>query len=282
MCRRETSTWRGRLAAIRGEDGIAMVLAMMAMLLMVALGSALVLTTSSEGIIASNFRDSSEALYAADSALERTVADLSRVSDWNTVLAGAVQSAFVDGAAGGTRVLADGSTIDLGQIVNLANCSKTAACTSDELTAATRARPWGANNPLWRLYAYGRLANVRPEPTDSPYYVVAMAADDASENDGEAEKDGDTPCGGEEPVLAGDPPAPSCNPGTGVIALRAEAFGPRGARKVVEMTIARRCPALRSTAANAAICGDSEDYSSEGSDVGMGPSVRILSWREVK
>ena len=35
----------------------------------------------------------------------------------------------------------------------------------------------------------------------------------------------------------GDPP--TCNPGTGVIAMRAEAFGPRGAHKVIELTLAR-------------------------------------------
>jgi hypothetical protein len=188
-----------------------------------------------------------------------------------------VQSGFVDGAPG-TRVLTDGSTIDLTQIVNLANCSKTATCSSDELIAVSSARPWGANNPRWRLYAYGSLANVRPGLTDSPYYAVAMAADDASENDREAEKDGDAPCDGEAAVLAGDPPVPSCNPGTGVIALRAEAFGPRGARKVVEMTIARRCTARRSTASSATICADAEGY-----NIGIGSSgVRILSWREVK
>jgi hypothetical protein len=33
--------------------------------------------------------------------------------------------------------------------------------------------------------------------------------------------------------------APAINSGTGVLALRAEAFGPRGAHKVIEMTIAK-------------------------------------------
>ena len=53
---------------LRHEDGIAMIMAMAATLLMGALGMALVLTTSSETIIASNFRDASEAVYAADAA----------------------------------------------------------------------------------------------------------------------------------------------------------------------------------------------------------------------
>ena len=83
---------------IRRENGMALIVAMMAMLLMMALGAALVLTTSSETIIAANFRNSGEGLYAADAALERIVDDLLTVPDWNSVLSGAVQSAFIDGA----------------------------------------------------------------------------------------------------------------------------------------------------------------------------------------
>ena len=41
---------------LRHEDGIAMIMAMAATLLMSALGMALVLTTSSETLISSNFR----------------------------------------------------------------------------------------------------------------------------------------------------------------------------------------------------------------------------------
>ena len=67
--------------SIRREDGIAMVVALMAMLLMSALGAALILTTSSETMIAGNFRDGGEALYAADGALERSIDDLLTVED---------------------------------------------------------------------------------------------------------------------------------------------------------------------------------------------------------
>ena len=252
-----------------------MVVAMLAMLLMMALGSALVLSTSSETIVAANFRDSGEAGYAADAALERSIADLSRERDWNIVLSGAVQSSFVDGAPGGVRSLADGSTIDLFQRQNLANCSSVSVCSEDELNRVTRARPWGANNPRWRLYAYGRLAAFS---VDSPYYVVVMVADDGADNDGDPGKDGSAPCGSAEPIVDGDPPAPGCNPGTGIIELRAEAFGPRGARKAIEMTIARTCTAEGATASKPAICGEAQGY-----NLRMGQSaIRILSWREVK
>ncbi len=58
------------------EDGIALLVALMAMLLLTALGAALVLATSSETIIAANFRRSAELLYAADAGLERVIDDL--------------------------------------------------------------------------------------------------------------------------------------------------------------------------------------------------------------
>jgi hypothetical protein len=206
------------------EDGIAMVVAMLAMLLMTALGAALILTTSSETMIAGYFRDSAEALYAADAVLERSIDDLLTVADWNQLLNGLVQSAFVDGSPGGPRTLRDGSTVDLSQVLNTANCQQSTACSAAEMSAVTAERPWGANNPRWQLYAYGNVSKLLPAGSiDSPFYVVVMVADDPSEDDGNPLQDGIGPG----------------NPGAGVIAMRAEAFGPRGAHKIVELTIAR-------------------------------------------
>jgi hypothetical protein len=209
---------------IRREDGVAIVIAMMAMLLMSALGAALILTTTSETMIAGSFRDGGEALYAADAVLERSVGDLLTVADWNQLLNGSVQSAFIDGAPSGSRTLRDGSTIDLSQVLNMANCQKPAACSVAEMNAVTTERPWGANNPRWQLYAYNHVSELMPaDSIDSSYYVVVMVADDPSENDGNPLQDG----------------ASRSNPGMGVIAMRAESFGPRGAHKIIELTIAR-------------------------------------------
>src|SRR6476620_6340832 len=97
---------------IRGEEGVALVIALMAMLLLTALGIALVLTTSSETIIASNFRNSAEALHASDAALERAIDELLTEPDWNQLIAGSRRSRFVDGPPGGTRRLSDGWSID--------------------------------------------------------------------------------------------------------------------------------------------------------------------------
>ena len=210
---------------IRSEHGVAMIIAMMAMLLMSALGMALVMTTTSETLISGNFRNGQEALYAADAGVERAMEDILTVPDWNKLLDGSTQSAFVDGAPSGARTLPDGSTIDLTQAINMANCQKITTCTDVEMNALTAERPWAANNPRWKLYSYSKLQDLLPATNtiNSQYYVIVMVGDDPSENDGDPSKDG----------------AAATNPGSGVIAMRAEAFGPRGAHKVIELTLSR-------------------------------------------
>lgn len=260
---------------IRGEEGIALMVAMMAMLLLSALGAALVLTTSSEMIIATNFRSSGEGRYAADAALERIVGDLLTIPDWDPLLSGAVQSAFIDGAPGGSRTLPDGSTLDLTRVLAMANCRKTTPCSDSEMDLVTDERPWGRNNPRWQLFGYGHLSDLIPGASvRSPYYVVVMVGDDASELDSDATRDGITPCSGAVPVRGpgGEPPAWSCNPGTGVLAVRAESFGPGGTHKVIEMTIARAL----TPSGQISVDGKAQDY-----NTGIGQAgIRILSWRE--
>ena len=151
------------------------------------------------------------------------MSDVAAAADWNQLLDGAVRSSFVDGPPSGTRTLPDGSILDLSQVVSLANCHKTTMCSSAEMDAVMVDRPWGANNPRWQPYAYGRLKDVLPDTSaDSPYYGIVLVGDDPSENDNDPRHDGG----------AG-------NPGEGVLALRAQVIGPRSARKIVELTLAR-------------------------------------------
>ena len=209
-----------------GEDGMALIIALMAMLMMTALGMALVLTTSVETMIAGNFRNSSEGLYAADAVVERAMDDLLAVPDWNTLLDGSVQSAFIDGLPSGARTLPNGSLIDLSQIIGLANCEKTTTCSTADMNAVTTERPWGANNPRWQLYAYGPLREVTPTDTiNSNVYVVVWVGDDPSENDNLPLTDGDESAG--------------LNPGRGVVSMLVHAYGPSGSRRVIETTFAR-------------------------------------------
>ena len=234
---------------VRNEQGVALIIALMAMTMMIALGTALILTTTTESKIARNFRTVSEATYAADAILERVVGELVAVPDWNTLLGGTARSSFVDGSPTGARTLADGKAIDLGGVVNIANCEKPSACTDDEMNRVTDARPWGLNNPRWQPFAWGSLSSLTTTGSvNSPFYGMVMVADDPSECDN-------------NPLVDGGEPIPPCgttssmNPGKGVLSLRAEVFGPFGTHKIIEATVTR-------------------------TDGGVG--VRMLSWREVR
>ena|SRR5438128_306564 len=215
---------------LRDEDGIALIVSLMAMMLLMALGLALIMTTTTETKIAGNYTSGTEALYAADAAVERVMDDILTVPDWNDILSGARQSAFIDGPAGGTRTLPDGSMLDLGEATNMLNCGKLTTCSDTDLNAETNDRPWGQNNPRWKLYAYGRMDDMLPTATiNSLDYVVVWIADDPSETDMNPNKDGDT----------SQDPNVSPNPGKGVLMMHAEAYGPSGVKRVIEVTVAK-------------------------------------------
>jgi hypothetical protein len=189
---------------------MAMIVVVLGTVLLSALGASLVMVTSSEAMAANNFRRAQESLYAADAALERALDDVRSASSWDLLIDGSLQSSFIDGLPSGTRTLADGSTIDLGRWLNLLNCHKPTPCSAADLGTVSAERPWGSNNPVWRLYAYGPLrALLGVDAVDSPYYGLVVVADN-----------------------------PARLPG--VLWLRSEAVGPGGTRRVVEMTVTRQ------------------------------------------
>lgn len=233
------------------ERGAAILLAMMAMLLMTALGIGLMLTTTTETAIAGAYRTSEAARYAAEAVAERALADLAAAGDWNLLLAGASRSTFVDGAPGGSRVLSDGSTIALDEQVNIANCQQATACTAAAMNATTAERPWGANNPRWQLLAYAPLDRLVPGGNlGSPFYGIVLVADDPAETDGDPTRDG----------------SDAGNPGSGIISIRAAAFGPRRAFRAIELTVSR--PVLSQSA----------DYNERAAPTG----IQVRSWHEVR
>ena len=193
------------IGRIRDERGTALIIALMAMMLLTALGAAVVMVSSTETAISSNYRNGQEALYAADAALERVVQDLLMIPRWNDILNGTSQSGFVDGASTVRKTLPAGGVMTL--------TSATA-----ELQGVTDTQNlWGANNPRWQLFAWGPLADMLPNnQIDSPMYVAVWVADDPAETDGN--------------------PLTDTN---GTLTLHAEAYGPSGSRKVVEITVAR-------------------------------------------
>jgi hypothetical protein len=198
--------FRARLA---NEQGTALIIALMAMMLLTALGAAVVMVSTTESHIAGNYRNSTEALYAADAATERVVEDLLLIPRWNDILTGTVQSGFVDGNMTGVKTLPGGGTMTL-------------CCGQNTATAQLQAETdtlnlWGPNNPQWKLFAWGPLDELLPnKQIDSPMYVAIWIADDPAESDGN--------------------PAADVN---GTLTMHAEAIGPSGTRKVIEVTVAR-------------------------------------------
>lgn len=208
---------------IRDERGMALIVALMSMMLLSALGLGLVMTTMSETIITAHYRDSGEAMYAADAGVERVMQELLTVPDWNRILTGQVQSSLIDGLPTGIRTMPDGTPIDLTAATNMLNCAKVTTCSAGDMNTWTMERPYAANNPRWNLFAYAPMTQIIETGTvPSTMYVVVWVADDIAEQDGNPLTD-----------------STGSARGAGVLMLRAEAFGPQGAHSAIEVTVAR-------------------------------------------
>jgi hypothetical protein len=205
----------------RRADGTVLVVVLASLFLVAVCAAALTLATAAEVRVADSFRRSVEVLHAADLAAERAVADLAILPSWDDVLSGAVRSGVADGPPFGTRTTPAGSSLDLSQVLNLANCRKTSPCSDADMDLVTSERPWGRNNPRWQPFAYGALSSWAPGIDRTlPYYAIVMVGDDPSESDQDPFHDGEID-------------------GAGTVAVRAEAFGPRGAHRIVELIVAR-------------------------------------------
>jgi len=156
------------MASKNDERGMVLVVVVVTVTLLAALGAALTLATATEVAIAANYREASETLYAAEAGVAFVMQEVAVVADWNDVATDSGQSAFVDGPAGGLRV------------VGAARLDLTDA-TSD-LNALVPAGPGAA--PPWVLHAFGRLQDLVPTPTGpAPVYVAVWIANHASSPD---------------------------------------------------------------------------------------------------
>src|SRR5579871_5598581 len=118
----------GRRGAAGRDDGTAMVLALLFTTLLLMVATGLILVASIDRTIAGNYRADLEGQYAAEAIAGLAVHGLAAIGDWSSVLNGFAKSPWVDGPSFGTRVLSDGSSLDLNQVVNTANCGKVTAC----------------------------------------------------------------------------------------------------------------------------------------------------------
>lgn len=230
-----------------GPRGIAVVLVLLATALIsaVALGVSLTVTTMRLGD--GNFEGDVAMLHAAEAGLALSAHEMAAQADWDAVLGGSAQGAFADGPPAGVRLVPAGGWLDLARETHLLNCGRTAPCSPAQLAATTRERPWGANNPVWQPFLYGRVADLAPFARPTPSYLIVWVADDRRETDGDP---------------AADEAEPD-RPGRGIVRVRADVFGPLAARRAIEAELRRVCRV--------------EDGVER-----CQPGIRVQSWREVR
>lgn len=224
--------------------GIALVLAILVTSFLTAIGLGLALIVMMDRLATGNLRGSVAMLYAADAVIELAARDLSQLEDWNLALAGQSRSTFTDGEPSGSRPIPGGGTLDLIAATNQLNCGRATSCSDAQMDANSKERPWGPNNPRWRLYAFGPMGNIVQFARPAVCYLLVWVADDPREEDGDALSD-----------------ANEDEPGHGVLRLRAEAYGASGSRRAVEAELVRQC------LPEAEACQ---------------PRIRVQSWQELR
>jgi hypothetical protein len=229
-----------------GERGIALIMVMLATSFLSALGVGLMLAVFMDRLATGNMNGSVAMLHAADAGLEIAARELALATDWDLALTGAERSSFTDGAPGGLRTLPGGESLDLSVATNMLNCGKASSCTSAQMNANSRERPWGANNPRWQLFAWGRLDGIGQLERPADCYLIVWIADDGRESDGNPLAD-ETEDG---------------EPGHGIVRVHAEAYGFGGSRRAIEAELVRVCPG-------------------EGPETCL-PGIRVQSWQELR
>lgn len=81
---------------------------------------------------------------------------------------------------------------------------------------------WGADNPEWRPHFCARLADLAAERIDSEFVIAVWIADDPADRDGTPRSDAN-----------------------GILTVRGESYGPMGAHRAVETTVAKSTSGTR-------------------------------------
>ena len=135
---------------MKNEGGAALIVAVLTLTMVGAVAAALALNAATDAMLAAEFERAHEARYAAEAGLERAIADLPAIVDWNALAGGLAASTFVDGPPLGGRTLADGSTLELSRV---------------------------PPTPAWHLFAYGPIDALLPGGRiRSRFYIVALVA----------------------------------------------------------------------------------------------------------
>lgn len=205
------------------QGGVALVLVLLAMAMLGAVGLGLTLSSTVSRLTTANYDEANALMNAAESALELAAREFAWV-DVNEVLAGDRVSPLTDGPPG-LRVITAEHTLDLRLLTHQLTCGRTVLCSDAQVRQFTLERPWGVNNPRWRLFIH-QFVDVPSLPIPAPpAYVIVWLGDDPREDDGDPARDG----------------AGANQDGRYIVRARAEAFGPRGGRRGIEAELARFC-----------------------------------------
>jgi hypothetical protein len=212
------------------DRGVALLAALVVMAIVAAMGIGLALTTSLEPAAAANHEASHAARLAAEAGVSVAAHQLAGMADWNPALTGLVAPAVLE--QGPLEVdLPDGTRASLDELTARATCGRPGPCSDADRSAITLARPWGTNNPMWQVFGHARLDLLVPGGDGlPPVVVVVWVADDPAELDGDPMAD------------SGVGPAGEPRPGGCIVAVRAEAFGPRFSHCALLATVTRRDP----------------------------------------
>jgi len=230
---------------MRSTRGIALVAVLLLSVLVVTVALGLSLILGTNHLAVRNAREATALAHAAAAGIELAAHALAD-ADWQVVLAGAVQAPGVDGPPWGVKRLEDGDTIDAGAQTSLLNCGAASGCLVDQLRAVSPERPWGLNNPTWRLFLYGPLSRFAAFRHAPAAYVLVWVADDGREHDDDPEHDGgDDGSGGH------------------ILRLRSVAIARGQGRRGFEAEAIRVCRASSGTLA-------------------CQPGIRVQSWRDIR
>ena len=177
--------------------------------------------------------------------IELAARDLALVEDWDGVRWREQRGArFTDGATVGVRADTRRWAVNLTAATNLLNCGKHDARRADgrEFTRAAVGREQPAMAAI-RLRAVGASCS----RAAGGGYLAVWVADDGREEDGDPLADAEA----------------DENSGHGIVRVRAEAFGPAGARRAIEAElVGAACPAGRKSACPAFVCNPGRNCAS--------------------
>jgi hypothetical protein len=170
----------------------------------IAVGAALVVRV--EVKVAERFRQSAEALYAAEAALDVSLSELRTMPTWTPVFEGGRRSSFSDGAFMGAKTVPGGGAVNV--------CCGVGSA-SDRLASDTRTSPVPARRALvWRPFLWTPFDVLAPGDPPSRLYVIVSVANDEEAGEG----------------------------GADTILVRAEALAPDGLHRTIESLVVRRHP----------------------------------------